>query len=1410
MTDEPQERRKGRSRLALPDGVKSVCSRLLVPVCAMVAAGLGLAALLGWAVGLPFPASFGAEKIPMAPSTAMLLTLYGVTIFLRFRSQRRGVYWIGLSVHAIGALIVLLLGVLSCQGIHPEAEHLGLSIPHAPNLAPVGHMSPLTALCFLLASLSFLASLPLSPARSWRVLAALLPACLLLAISPLLALASLFGTPFLHYGCAFISPSLPTGLAFLALGAALLALALPQARQSLAQGEPATRFPYALIVIFIILTMGILTAGYLFYQGYERRCRIEAEHQLAAVVDLKKAELVKWRAERLDDAGMIYHNAVFLMLISRCFNNPEDSEAKRQIREWLAQFQKHSEYDQVRLLDPDGVTRMSFPADRPPASAAVMQDMAEVLQTGRIMIVDLYRHDYDHRIYLSVLIPILDTLAGNRVIAVLSLRVDPQKYLYPFILSWPMSSQTAETLLVRRDGNEVLLLNDLRFMKDTALKFRIPLERTDVPAVMAVLGRTGIVQGLAYRGEAPVIADVRPVPDSPWFLVARMHISEVYAPAREFLWMIIGLTMALIFGVGTGLAFVWRQQNLGFYQARLAVAEALRKSEKKYRLLTEGLLEGIWQIDKDGNTTFVNQSMARMLGYSVEEMLGRHLFIFMDERAQTIAAQNLERRKQGIVEQHDFEFLHKDGSRIYTTMAASPLLDKAGNYAGALAGVINITDRKRAETELLESRNRISEAQEFNLSILGTSSIGILTYDEAGQCIFANEAAAEIGGTNVDGLLSQNFHQIQSWKKSGMYETALLALSTSIEQQTEVHVVTTFGRDVWLSLRFSSFYAKGKKQLLVFTSDITERKQAEKTLLLHSQIMRNLAEGINLVRLEDGMIMFTNQIFEQRFGYGPGEMIGKDIAIINAPTDKTPEETKKAIIDTLAQTGEWQGEIENIRKDGTRIWCQANVSSFEHPEYGRVGVSVHTDITERKQAEQTRVFLVSMLDATPGFVGFADAKDTHILYINSAGRKMVGVQAQEDLTQLKIADVHPEWTNKLFRDEIIPTATRDGIWTGECAFLNRDGHEIAVMMVLLAHKSPSGEVERFSTVSIDITERKRTEETLKRSEEQYRTLVENLPDYVMRYDRQHRHIFTNSITWRANNLTAEEFIGKTHREIGFDPDLCDIWEKVIDKVFATGQPQVEVLEWGNAFGVKTILEWRVFPESVSCGSVETVLGISRDITERKRAEEKIRRSLAEKEVMLKEIHHRVKNNMQVIISLLNLQADSIKDSTVRTLFEESRNRVSAMALIHERLYQSEDLARIDFKEYMERLVQGIADTYKRDDVHLSVEMESIALDVNVGIPCGLIVNELITNSFKHAFPEGKKGLIRVGINKNSEGNYVLTVEDNGIGFPAEKDLRDTSSLGLRLVMVLTSQINGTITFSRSEGTRFCITFPVII
>ena len=206
--------------------------------------------------------------------------------------------------------------------------------------------------------------------------------------------------------------------------------------------------------------------------------------------------------------------------------------------------------------------------------------------------------------------------------------------------------------------------------------------------------------------------------------------------------------------------------------------------------------------------------------------------------------------------------------------------------------------------------------------------------------------------------------------------------------------------------------------------------------------------------------------------------------------------------------------------------------------------------------------------------------------------------------------------------------------------------------------------------------------------------------------------------------------------------------------------------------------------------------------------EKIEKSLREKEVLLKEIHHRVKNNMQVISSLLRLQSRHVKDKEALELFNESRNRIYSMALIHESLYQAKDLTRIDFAGYVRRLTRDLFRTYSvgPNEIKLKMEIKDVFLNVNTGIPCGLIINELVTNSLKHAFPDGKNGEIQVGLYKRKKGEFTLNVRDNGTGFPEDFDFQNTESLGMQIVISLVEQLDGTIELDKGEGTSFTIGF----
>ena len=217
--------------------------------------------------------------------------------------------------------------------------------------------------------------------------------------------------------------------------------------------------------------------------------------------------------------------------------------------------------------------------------------------------------------------------------------------------------------------------------------------------------------------------------------------------------------------------------------------------------------------------------------------------------------------------------------------------------------------------------------------------------------------------------------------------------------------------------------------------------------------------------------------------------------------------------------------------------------------------------------------------------------------------------------------------------------------------------------------------------------------------------------------------------------------------------------------------------------------------------------IATDVTEKKIATDKLKASVREKEILIQEIHHRVKNNMQIISSLLNLQSRYVEDEEAVDVLKESQNRVKSMAMIHEKLYQSEDLTQINFADYIQSLVSNLLYSYniKRGNIKPVLEVDDVNLNIETAVPCGLIISELVSNSLKYAFPDGMKGEIFVSL-KLVEEMYELIISDNGIGLPDNLDLKHIESLGLLLVTSLTEQIDGEIAIKSIMGTEFKIRF----
>ncbi len=347
-------------------------------------------------------------------------------------------------------------------------------------------------------------------------------------------------------------------------------------------------------------------------------------------------------------------------------------------------------------------------------------------------------------------------------------------------------------------------------------------------------------------------------------------------------------------------------------------------------------------------------------------------------------------------------------------------------------------------------------------------------------------------------------------------------------------------------------------------------------------------------------------------------------------------------------------------------------------------------------------------------------------------------------------------------------------------------------------------------------ERKQAEDMLKEKEELYRTLVENAHDLIVEISFDGRFLYVSSNHKEILGYEPEELLGKNSFDFMHPDDRAGTMSAYIQG-FRAGKAGKAVYRYRHKNGEWRWLEATGKPFRTSTGEIRAIVD-TRDITERKKADEQIQESLVRKESLLREIHHRVKNNLQVISSLLSLQSDYAKDEESLALFYESQSRISTIALIHEKLYQSRNIDEIKMLDYITDLTRNLLRVYKDfgENIHVQINAYDISIDVDQAIPCGLIINELFSNCLKHAFnypggdsPSGRvRNKVSVEIYSDADGILTLSVRDNGVGFPDNVDFRNTNTLGLQLVCALADQLKGTVELRNENGTMFNIVFPI--
>jgi PAS domain S-box-containing protein len=448
----------------------------------------------------------------------------------------------------------------------------------------------------------------------------------------------------------------------------------------------------------------------------------------------------------------------------------------------------------------------------------------------------------------------------------------------------------------------------------------------------------------------------------------------------------------------------------------------------------------------------------------------------------------------------------------------------------------------------------------------------------------------------------------------------------------------------------------------------------------------------------------------------------------------------------------------------------------------------------------------SFIEASSNGIAFADLQGK-MVFCNRQKALMLGYSNPEELTGIdEFSLIAPEDRARA-QSEFAKFQGREGVVRNvEFNIVRKDGSIFPAEFNGMLVKDKNGRPMGLMTIMHDITEQKRAAAAFQEAERKYRELVD--------VSLMGIYITQNHILKFCNQRMAEIFgYDRPEDVIGSHISqfiLPESWPIVEQQIRLRESGQVERAQY-QFKGVKkdgTVIDVGVLGGRILHEGQPAMQGCLIDITDHLRTVEQIRSALKEKEILLREIHHRVKNNMQIISSLLNLQSTQLKDKKDLFLFKETQNRIRSLALVHEKLYQSKNLSMIDFAEYIRSLITYLWQFFMIDSetIRLHLDLEEAYFDINTAIPCGLIVNELVSNILKHAFPVGRKGEVRIVLVRAEGNKFMLVVQDDGIGFPENLDFRKSETLGMQIVTMLVQQLDGTIELEREEGTTFKIVF----
>uniref|UniRef100_B8HWB5 histidine kinase n=1 Tax=Cyanothece sp. (strain PCC 7425 / ATCC 29141) TaxID=395961 RepID=B8HWB5_CYAP4 len=759
-----------------------------------------------------------------------------------------------------------------------------------------------------------------------------------------------------------------------------------------------------------------------------------------------------------------------------------------------------------------------------------------------------------------------------------------------------------------------------------------------------------------------------------------------------------------------------------------------------------------------------------------------------------------------------------DGQLRWVAVNGKVVETEDGTGLRIVGVALDITERKQAEATLRDSEERLRLA--LTASNQGLYDLNIQT----GQAIVTPEYATMLGydpatfeETNARWL--QRLHPDDVERLTATYRAYIAGEIP--DYQVEFRQRTSDGQWKWiLSVgKIVAWDEVGQPLRMLGThTDIDDRKQAEADLL-KSQAL--LVEAQRMARMGNWEFNpITQEIYwteeEYRlFNLDPSqpEPSYATLASLYHPEDWA---VLQVAVEQAITTGDPYKLILRTAPSGPEgsVRYLETIGQVERDSLGQVVRLYGTcqDITDRRLSElalqESEERFRQLAESITQVFWLTNGDHSEILYVSPAYEQVWGysLASLHESPSQWFECIHPEDQEGVSQAMLLLT---QGNYQMEYRIRRADGQLRWIRDRSFPVYNEAGDVYRIAGIAEDITERKQAELALAENNIILQSVIDSTPDVVFVKDLQGRTVIVNDAFADFFNRPKAELLGKADAEL-WPTEMVTHIQEIDSRIMALGRAETFEEPVPAPEGVRTYLTTK-FPWRNSHGDVIGLIGMSRDITERKQAEEQIQASLRQKELLLREIHHRIKNNLQVVSSLLMLQADTTDDPYTQKVLQDSQERVAAIALVHEALYRSADLERIDLSEYVQDLLEQIFYSYQGSErgIVLQLELEPIWLNLETVLPCALILNELLVNALKHGFPDQRSGQISVSLNCY-EQMITLSVADDGIGLPPDLDCRQSSSLGLQLVHDLTEQLDGSLTIasaqSHPQGTCFTIRF----